>query len=577
MGSCAKVDAPRRARGCKLIPLFILLVLPSAGIAQQPSPDDARLATAQKAFDSGDWEEAANLSQGPEDQPAELDFLRGLALARRQQWNESRQAFATGHLKSPGDPRFLVELAGIDYKQNDLSAAKRNLHAALRLGSRDSYTFDFLGSIYFLQGNIDAALKYWNAIEKPRLRKVSVQPLPRLDETLLHGAFTFNTPQVLSSDALLSTHARLENLGVFSHQRVELTPAGEHFDATLHLAERNGWGDTKLEGAVALLSGVPYATVYPEIYNIGHRAVNFTSLLRWDSEKRRAFGALSTPLFDNPARRFRMYFDARNENWDLSNTFFGGSTPLSDLNLRRIAGGVELHSVVSARWSWSTGGEVASRSFRNLQGISIPAEKTFFTDSNSFVYWLRANRSLLRMPEHRFTLDAAAQGRIGRGFAENLGAFGTTRGSLDAHWLPRASGDDYETQARMRAGATMGNVPLDELFQLGVERDNDLWLRGHTGTMGGRKGAAPLGRRYFLANWEIDKNVYSNGLFAVKLGPFVDTGKIADASGLFGSREWLWDTGAQCKVRLLGSVTVILIYGRDLRGGHNVFYPTAVH
>jgi len=577
MGSCAKVDAPRRARGCKLIPLFILLVLPSAGIAQQPSPDDARLATAQKAFDSGDWEEAANLSQGPEDQPAELDFLRGLALARRQQWNESRQAFATGHLKSPGDPRFLVELAGIDYKQNDLSAAKRNLHAALRLGSRDSYTFDFLGSIYFLQGNIDAALKYWNAIEKPRLRKVSVQPLPRLDETLLHRAFTFNTPQVLSGDALLSTHARLENLGVFSHQRVELTPAGEHFDATLHLAERNGWGDTKLEGAVALLSGVPYATVYPEIYNIGHRAVNFTSLLRWDSEKRRAFGALSTPLFDNPARRFQMYFDARNENWNLSNTFFDGGMPLSDLNLRRIAGGVELHSVVNARWSWSTGTEVASRSFRNLQGISFPAEKTFFTDSNSFVYWLRANRSLLRMPEHRFTLDAAAQGRIGRGFAENLGAFGTTRGSLDAHWLPRASGDDYETQARMRAGATMGNVPLDELFQLGVERDNDLWLRGHTGTMGGRKGAAPLGRRYFLANWEIDKNVYSNGLFAVKLGPFVDTGKIADASGLFGSREWLWDTGAQCKVRVLGSVTVVLIYGRDLRGGHNVFYPTAVH
>ncbi len=577
MGSCAKVDAPRRARGCKLIPLFILLVLPSAGIAQQPSPDDARLATAQKAFDSGDWEEAANLSQGPEDQPAELDFLRGLALARRQQWNESRQAFARGHLKSPGDPRFLVELAGIDYKQNDLSAAKRNLHAALRLGSRDSYTFDFLGSIYFLQGNIDAALKYWNAIEKPRLRKVSVQPLPRLDETLLHRAFTFNTPQVLSGDALLSTHARLENLGVFSHQRVELTPAGEHFDATLHLAERNGWGDTKLEGAVALLSGVPYATVYPEIYNIGHRAVNFTSLLRWDSEKRRAFGALSTPLFDNPARRFQMYFDARNENWNLSNTFFGGSMPLSDLNLRRIAGGVELHSVVNARWSWSTGTEVASRSFRNLQGISFPAEKTFFTDSNSFVYWLRADRWLLRMPEHRFTMGAAAEGRIGRGFAENLGAFGTMRGSLDAHWLPRASGEDYEMQARIRAGATAGNVPLDELFQLGVERDNDLWLRGHAGTMGGRKGAAPLGRRYFLVNWETDKSVYSNGLFSVKLGPFVDTGKITDASGLFGSREWLWDTGAQCKVRVLGSVTVVLIYGRDLRGGHNVFYPTAVH
>jgi tetratricopeptide (TPR) repeat protein len=576
MGSCAKVDAPRRARCCQLILLFLLLVLSSPGFAQQFSSDAARLAAAQKAFDSRQWEEAAKLSQGPHEQPAELDFLRGLALARMQLWNESRQALAAGHRKSPGDPRFLVELAGIDYKQKDFSAAKRNLRAAIHLGSRDSYVFDFLGTIYFLQGNLEAALKYWNAIDKPRLRNVAVQPPPRLDETLLHRAIAFNAPQVLSGDALLLTHARLETLGVFSHQRVELTPAGEHFDATLHLAERNGWGDSKLEGAIALLSGVPYATVYPEIYNIGHRALNFTSLLRWDSQKRRAFGALSTPLFDNPSRRLQMYFDARNENWNLSNTFFAG-TPVGDLNLRRFAGGVELQSVPGALWKWSTGMEVASRSFRNLQGINTAAERAFFTDATSFGYWLRAQRSLLRVPEHRFTVDAAAEGRIGRTLADNLGAFGTARGLLDAHWLPRATGDDYEMRTRFRAGVTVGDVPLDELFQLGVERDNDLWLRGHAGTSGGRKGAAPLGRRYFLANWEIDKNLYSNGLFTVKLGPFLDTGRITDASGLFGAREWLWDTGAQCKVRILGSLTVVLIYGRDLRGGHNVFYPTVVH
>jgi hypothetical protein len=374
---------------------------------------------------------------------------------------------------------------------------------------------------------------------------------------------------------LLSTRARLENLGIFSRERVELAPAGEHFDATLHIAERNGWGDSKLEGAIALLRGVPYATAYPDIYNIGDRAINITSLLRWDSEKRRAFGAISTPLFDNPARRLTLYFDARNENWNLRNSFFGG-TVLGDLNLRRFAGGAELHSVANGRWSWSMALEVASRSFRNVQGINTTAERTFFTDANSFGYWLRADRSLVRVPERRFTLDASAEGRLGRTFTQNLGASGTVRGSLDAHWLPRASGDDYEMRTQLRAGGTLGRVPLDELFQLGVERDNDLWLRGHAGTTGGRKGAAPLGRRYVLANWEINKNVYSNGIFTVKLGPFVDTGKIADSSGLFGSREWLWDTGAQCKVRVLGSVTIVLIYGRDLRGGRNVFYGTAV-
>ena len=580
MASRAKLDASGRARRSGLIFLFFLLFAvvlcaPADVLARQDGSDVERLRSAQNAFDAGRWDEAAKLSQGPESQSADLDFLRGLALARQQDWNESRKAFETGHRKKPGDPRFLVELAGIDYKQNDYAAATRKLRESLRWGSQDRYTLDFLGTLYFLQGNLEAALKYWNALDKPRLRSVMVQPVPKLDEKLLERAIAFNAPQVLTGEAWLTTRARLVNMGVFSSDRLELIPGGENFDARLHLAERNLWGDSKLEGAINVLSGVPYATVYPEMYNLGHRAINFTSLLRWDSEKRRAFAALSTPLFDNPVRRLQFYFDARNENWNLSDTFFGGSAP-SDLNLRRVAGGVELHAVANARWNWSTGAEVASRSFRNLVGANSAAEKRFFTDANSFAYWLRADRWLLRLPERRFTIDSTAEGKLGRTFADNLGAFGGLRGSLEADWLPRASGDDYEMRAQARGGSMLGHVPFDELFQLGVERDNDLWLRAHAGTSNGRKGAAPLGRRYFLANWEIDKNVYSNGIFTMKLGPFLDSGRIADSSGLFGSQRWLWDTGAQCKIRVLGSVTVVLIYGRDLRGGRNLFYGTVV-
>ncbi len=103
------------------------------------------------------------------------------------------------------------------------------------------------------------------------------------------------------------------------------------------------------------------------------------------------------------------------------------------------------------------------------------------------------------------------------------------------------------------------------------------WASNATMTSGfGRKGAAPLGRRFFLANWEMDKNIYQNGFFTVKLGPFIDSGAVADSSGLFGSQGWLWDTGAQCKVRVLGSLTIVLSYGRDLRGGRNVFYGTVL-
>jgi hypothetical protein len=171
-------------------------------------------------------------------------------------------------------------------------------------------------------------------------------------------------------------------------------------------------------------------------------------------------------------------------------------------------------------------------------------------------------------------LDGATEARIGRGFASDLGLFERLSGSLTARWLPQARGDDYETSIGLRSAATFGDVPLDELFQLGVERDNDLWLRGHPGTTGGRKGAAPLGRRYVLFNAEFNKIAYNSGLFRIQVGPFLDSGKITDPSGLFGSREWLWDAGPQLKIRVLGSVSVILSYGWDLRSGKSAFYGT---
>ena len=134
------------------------------------------------------------------------------------------------------------------------------------------------------------------------------------------------------------------------------------------------------------------------------------------------------------------------------------------------------------------------------------------------------------MPERRFIVTTSASTQLGRIWSHPSQAFAKLQGSLQAHWLPQASGDDYEMQAKIQAGKTFGEIPFDELFVLGVERDNDLWLRAHIGTRDGRKGNAPLGRNYFLSNWELDKNVYSNGLITLKLGPFLDIGRSSTPS-----------------------------------------------
>ena len=564
-------------KGFVILILVAVLALGLPAFTQEHASDEARLSAARTAFDAGGWEEAARLARGPADQSPDLDLLAGFALARLEKWDEAKAAFEAGAHKAPRDPRFLAELAGIAYKQKDFRTAKNKLHAALRLNPQDSYSREFLATIYFLDGNLEAALKYWNPLDKPRLRSVVFAPSLRLKDSLRNRALAINAPQVLTGNALFATQARLDNLSVFSSRRIGLTPADSgNYDLTLHLAERNGWGESKVEGIISLLSGLPYATVYPEFYNLGGDAVNLTSLARWDSEKRRVSLALSLPLSGDPSLRLRLYADARNENWNLAQTFLPSGTPLTDLHLRRVTVGAEVQSIVNGRWSWSAGMEFAHRNFRNFNGLTSQAERMFFTDAASVAAWLGVQRSLWRIPERRFTLDSSAEARAGREFADGLGPFATVRGSLRAHWFPRAKGDDYEMHAQVRAGATAGKTTVDELFELGVERDNDLWLRGHAGTIGGRKGAAPLGRRFFLANWELDKNIYQNGFFTVKLGPFLDSGAVADSSSLFGSQRWLWDTGAQCKVRVLGSLTVALSYGKDLRGARNVFYGTVL-
>ena len=579
MAAKPQLDAAGSPRkGLVILFLGAVLALGFPAFAQDSASDQARLPAARSAFDAGHWEEAAKLAQGPAGQSPDFDFLAGLALARLEKWEEAKLAFDTGFRKQPGDSRFLVELAGVAYKQKDFRTAKEHLHGALTLNPRDSYSNEFLATIYFLEGNLEAALKYWNPEDKPRLKSVAFKPSLKLKESFRNRALAFNAPQVLTADALLTTQARLDNLGIFSSRRMELSAADSgNYDATLHLAEKNGWGDSKVEGVVSLLSGLPYATVYPEFYNLGGGAVNLTSVARWDSEKRRVSLAISMPLYANPSLQLRLYADARNENWNLTQTFLGAGPPPTDVNMRRGVAGAEVHSIVNGRWSWIAGAEVANRNFRNLGAFNSPAQPEFFTNTTSLAAWLGAKRTLLCAPERRFTLDSSAEVKAGREFASGLGPFATLRGSLLARWLPRAKGDDYETQIMIRAGATAGKTTLDELFELGIERDNDLWLRGHAGTFDGRKGAAPLGRRFFLANWEMDKNIYQNGFFTVKLGPFLDSGAVADSSGLFGSERWLWDAGAQSKVRVLRSLTVVLSYGQNLRGGKGVFYGTVLH
>jgi hypothetical protein len=176
---------------------------------------------------------------------------------------------------------------------------------------------DFLGTTYMLAGNLDAALKYWNRVGKPRLREIHTDPPLQIDPVLLDHTFAFSRAGELQADDYYKTKAELDSPGVFTRYRFDLTPTEtDSFDMTLRATERSGldWP--------SWLGGLPYQTVFPGWWNLRHRAINIESVVRWDPEKRRASLSVAWPGRMSSSLRYRIHSDARDENWQLPTASF---------------------------------------------------------------------------------------------------------------------------------------------------------------------------------------------------------------------------------------------------------------
>jgi tetratricopeptide (TPR) repeat protein len=534
--------------------------------------------SAQELLSHERWQELAQLLENVSNRSAELNYDYGLALAHLQRWDEARKVFLKGQREAPRDNRFPIELAGIAFKQKKHSESISYLRRALRLGPKDNYANEFLATVYFLDGNLEAALKYFNRVGKPMIEQVRIQSGLRVDPVLLDHAFAFSPASILHVDELLTSQARLRGLDIFPSYRLDLLALEDgRFNLQFGAQERHGWGNSTLEALLTTLRGLPYQEVTPEYFNIRGSATNFMSLFRWDAQKRRAEAALSGPWRRNPKWIYRLKIGGREENWEIRQSFTGPAPPLAGLNLQREELSAEITRLVGWRWQWSVGGQFSHRNYRDIFGSAV-LDSNLLAAGNELTQTARLNYQLWRVPEKRFTIESDLSSQASRLLSTSKSNttefFEKLQAGIKSQWFPQLRGDDYATRWNVRAGNIFGQFPFDELFMLGVERDNDLWLRAHIGTRDGQKGSAPLGRRYFLSNWETDKNVYRNGLISVKLGPFLDTGKIGGAPAALSSPKWLWDTGIQCKVFVFG-VGIGLSYGKDLRSGHNAFY-TAV-
>ncbi|MGI9072278.1 MAG: hypothetical protein ACR2JB_13415 [Bryobacteraceae bacterium] len=545
--------------------LLLLTVLAVLTPAANPPTTVANL------YEQRRWPEVVRVAQHLRDRSPDVAYLYGMALAHLERWSEANEVFLNGYLQYPGDKRFPLELAALAYRAKSFGAAKSYLHAALKLQPDESYANDFLGTIYLLEGNLEASLKYWNRIGKPYIRQVQLDPLPQLDPVLLQRAFAFSVDHVLNRDQLDVSRANLDRLAVFSQYQFDVAASErDQFDLDFRSMENTSKG--KAAHLLPLLSGLPYETLYADFVNLGHSATNLATLWRWDAQKRRLFAALSGPLTQNPRWEYRLYSDGRWENWDVSTTFHGTGVPLRQFQMNKVEAGAQVEYGVTGRLRWINGFSVAQRSFRNA-GIA----GSLFSGGFSVQQQTGIVYDLIRIPERRFTVSSSVDAQIGRMLTGKTDLFSRVQGSASLRWLPQPQGDDLAVSADFRTGKTFGPAPFDELFMLGMDRDNDLWLRSQPGTEGGKKGSSPIGRDYVLVQGEIEKTVYHNEFLRWQAGPFYDAGRVYDSSHQFGSAAWLHGIGIQSKLRVPGAVMFLFSYGIDPRTGRSAFFTTVAH
>jgi hypothetical protein len=258
---------------------------------------------------------------------------------------------------------------------------------------------------------------------------------------------------------------------------------------------------------------------------------------------------------------------------------------LGSLDLERQSLSGMFTDIHSGRAQWAAGAEVSHRIYHDVVNGTALTPALVVPG-----YQLKARASFdgkaIEIPERRFVLTTSSGTEIGRMWpadAQEQGSprlFGKLEGSALAHWFPKADADTYEIQQQVRAGKSLtgaaDSIPFDELYMLGMERDTDLWLRGQIGTRDRRKGSSPLASSYFLANTDVYRRIYSNGLISFKAGPLFDFARAAAPTSGLAPDQWLFNVGVDAKITVLGT-SVVLTYGHDLRSGSNAFYATTAH
>lgn len=496
---------------------------------------------------------------------ADQEYLLGLSLARLENLDEAEEAFRAGRRKAPADSRFPLGLAGLEFKRGRLSRAEAWLNEARRKGAGADYLNEFLGTIYYLRENLEAALKYWNRLGRPEITALQYESVQPVDPVLFDRFFTFSRNEILTLKELRATQRRIEAARIFSRIRFQLEPAGERtFELRFLSSPRAGVNHGKRAALFTMLKELPFETVRVDLYNPWGEAIAWENSYRWESTRQRLLSRFARRLKRAPQWGYWILFDLRSEVWELNPDF--AAVEAGSFDFEKVGGSAGFEYLGGDDWTVNSDFHLGWREFDRLE-----KGDDRFHDGALLRYETQISHVLWRRPEEDLKLETYVKGGLGSVPSDDRSVFSIVEGGLSFSSYFDRSDHDWEVIASARAGRIGEEAPFDQLFILGVDQDSDLWLRGHPATEDGRKGNSPIGNQYLLLSLGIMRPLWENGLINLEIGPFLDSGWIKDTAGQFAPEEWLVDLGVQLNVRLLGDLVVQLSYGRDLKNGDDSF------
>ncbi len=524
---------------------------------------------ARQAIENGEFVRAVKiLSDALATRPtADAYVYLGIAYGNMKEYAKAEEVLKEGANRFADDVRFHNELAGVYLATREMEKAKAELRQTLSVNPHDNYASDLLASIEISQGDVQVALRSWNASGRPVIDDILHNYYLNFGSRVVRDALAFRPAGVLTYPQWKTTEARLFETNSFGNVGLEVEPTKvpDHYDAIVRTTAKT---NSRSDFLWNLFKGAPFETSYFNVWNAGGSGMNWNSMYRWDPDRRRLQGALYVPIGVPGILHVELSDMVRSERWDLSHSvrpdFVDRSHRLNyKSNTMRIAvkhipdyrfeigGGVEY----SNRYADGNLPELASDS-RNY-GKAFLETTLRFADGNY---------------QNRLRLQAYASKK------SIIGSFNTSGGTAEfnnRHTISKDTRTFFDWT--IKGGTSRGARPVEDYFVLGLDMNTQNILRGHTAAGHGRYGSAPAGTDFVLGNFDIDRRIVTLPLFntlnvpyiIIKGEVFVDAAKTWDRTRIFKNTRLLVDTGAGLRFET-PATSLVVVYGRSLRDGQSV-------